>query len=114
MKTKNQTPTNNHDGQANFVVKMRLSAKLILMTVLILAAAIITLAILVINTGAKIIDQGTEADALEYVEEAANHIGQAIAGNLATLNEVARRESITSMDFASQAAALADSIERLG
>ncbi|TYC84785.1 HAMP domain-containing protein [Acetobacterium wieringae] len=114
MKTKNQTPTNNHDGQANFVVKTRLSVKLILMTVLILTAAIITLAILVINSGAKIIDQGSEADALEYVEEAANHIGQAIAGNLATLNEVARRESITSMDFASQAAALADSIERLG
>ncbi|MBI4857499.1 MAG: HAMP domain-containing protein [Acetobacterium woodii] len=114
MKAERNDSQNNQNGGDNFVIKMRLTTKLILLTVLTLAAAIITLGILVVNTGAAIIDQGSEADALEYVEESASLIGTEISGNLETLNEIALRDRTTGMDFATQVASISADVDRLG
>lgn len=114
MKAERNDSQNNQNGGDNFVIKMRLTTKLILLTVLTLAAAIITLGILVVNTGAAIIDQGSEADALEYVGESASLIGTEISGNLETLNEIALRDRTTGMDFATQVASISADVDRLG
>ncbi|AWW26105.1 methyl-accepting chemotaxis protein [Acetobacterium sp. KB-1] len=112
MKVQRNDSVNNQNE--HIVIKMRLTTKLILLTVLTLAAAIITMGILVVNTGAAIIDQATEADALEYGEESARHIGAVITGNLETLNEIAVRERTASMDFGIQVASITGDVERLG
>ncbi|PKM71463.1 MAG: methyl-accepting chemotaxis protein, partial [Firmicutes bacterium HGW-Firmicutes-17] len=114
MKMEKIDSINNQNDGSSFNIKMRLTTKLILLTVLTLAAAIITLGILVINTGATIIDQGTEVDGLEYVEESANLIGAEISGNLKTLNEIALRDRTTGMEFATQFASISVDVERLG
>ncbi|MBU4437978.1 MAG: methyl-accepting chemotaxis protein, partial [Firmicutes bacterium] len=114
MKAERNDSQNNQNGGESFVMKMRLTTKLILLTVLTLAAAIITLGILVVNAGAAIIDQGTEADALEYVEKSASLIGAEISGNLETLNEIALRDQTTGTDFAAQVASISADVDRLG
>ncbi|MEL7659433.1 methyl-accepting chemotaxis protein [Acetobacterium wieringae] len=114
MKTETNDSTVKQNGGEGFQVKMHLSTKLILLTVLTLAAAILTLGILVVNSGAAIIDQETESDALEYVEESASLIGAEIIGNLERLNEIALRDRTTGMDFGTQAASISADVERLG
>lgn len=114
MKTETSDLTVKQNGGEEFQIKMHLTTKLILLTVLTLAAAILTLGILVVNSGAAIIDQETEADALEYVEESANLIGAEIIGNLERLTEIALVDHTTGMDFGIQAAAIASDVERLG
>ena len=114
MKMEKNDSTSDQNGGETFKVKMRLTTKLVLLTVLTLAAAIITLGILVVNTGAAIIDQGSEVDGLEYVEESASLIGAEISSNLETLNEIALRDRTTGMDFGIQVASISNDVERLG
>lgn len=114
MKAERNDSQKNRNGGEAFTIKMHLTTKLILLTVLTLAAAVITLGILVVNSGAAIIDQGTKADALEYVEESANHVGAVISGNLDKLNEVALRDRTSGMDFAIQTASISVDVQRLG
>jgi methyl-accepting chemotaxis protein len=97
-----------------FQVKIRLQVKLILLTVLTLAAAVMILGFLAVNTGARVIDELSEKKNLEYVGEGANRIGEAIGGDLKALNELAKRETVTGMDFDTQAASLAGEVGALG
>ncbi|MBC3889527.1 HAMP domain-containing protein [Acetobacterium paludosum] len=114
MKAERNDLQKNQNGGESFTIKMHLTTKLILLTVLTLAAAIIAMGSLMVNSGAAIIDQSTKADALEYVEESANHVGAVITGNLDKLNEVALRDRTTGMDFAIQMASISVDVQRLG
>lgn len=114
MKTAKNDLEDNRNGGDAFSIKMHLTTKLILLTVLTLIAAIVILGILVVNAGAAIINEKSETDALEYVAESASHIGEVVTGNLDMLNEIADREETVGMNFGIQVISVSGEVERLG
>ncbi|WKY47364.1 methyl-accepting chemotaxis protein [Eubacteriaceae bacterium ES3] len=99
--------------EKDFKLGMRLTTKLILMTVLILIAAATVMGFFSVSRGTSIIETENAQDADDFVSESANHIGAIIESHFGVLNEVAQRDSVISMDFETQSAALADDISRL-
>ncbi|WP_414732906.1 methyl-accepting chemotaxis protein [Acetobacterium carbinolicum] len=114
MKTARNNSVNKQHESETFSIKMRLTTKLILLTVLTLAAAVIALGILIVNAGSAIIEESTKKDGLEYVEESASYIGAVIQANLDILSEVPLNENTVSTDFNTLAASFSGDVERLG
>jgi methyl-accepting chemotaxis protein len=100
-----------HDQTA---VKMRLSAKLVAFTTLILAAAVLTLGLIAINLGSAALSNEASTQEEAFATEGAGHIGAIISGNLGKLTEIAYLEPVVTMDWNTQVAYITDDIERLG
>lgn len=100
--------------QAGAHRKSRISTKLLLFTVSLIALAVLSLGIIAVNLGAAALTNQSNADGQEYTIEGASHVGAIITGNLSTLSEVASRARVTTMDWQTQVDAVAGDIERLG
>ena len=100
--------------QAKAHRKSRISTKLLLFTVALIALAVLSLGIIAVNLGASALTNQANADAQKYTTEGASHVGAIITGNLSTLNEVASRARVTTMDWQTQVDAITGDIERLG
>ncbi|MBP8865177.1 MAG: hypothetical protein KBG63_01680, partial [Acetobacterium sp.] len=94
--------------------KSRISTKLLLFTVSLIALAVLSLGIIAVNLGAAALTNQSNADGQEYTIEGASHVGAIITGSLSTLSEVASRARVTTMDWQTQVDAVAGDIERLG
>ncbi|OXS27476.1 MAG: hypothetical protein BI182_07310 [Acetobacterium sp. MES1] len=94
--------------------KSRISTKLLLFTVVLMALAVFSLGIITVNLGAAALTNQANTDAQKYTTEGASHVGAIIDGNLSTLSEVASRARVTTMDWQTQVDAIAGDVERLG
>jgi methyl-accepting chemotaxis protein len=100
--------------QANAHRKSRISTKLLVFTVSLIALAVLSLGIIAVNLGtAALTDQATD-DAKKYATQGASHVGAIISGNLSTLSEVANRARFATMDWQTQVATITGDVERLG
>jgi methyl-accepting chemotaxis protein len=100
--------------QAKAHRKSRISTKLLLFTVSLIAVAVLSLGIIAVNLGASALTDQANNDAQKYTTEGASHVGAIITGNLSTLSEVASRARVTTMDWQTQLDAVAGDVERLG
>ncbi|WKY47363.1 methyl-accepting chemotaxis protein [Eubacteriaceae bacterium ES3] len=100
--------------ERNFKLGMRLTTKLILMTVLTLIAATVILGFFSVSRGTEIIETENALDSNAYVLESANHIGAIIEGNLGKLEVASQGVMITGMNFDEQSQVLPDIAEKLG
>ncbi|WP_243135725.1 methyl-accepting chemotaxis protein [Acetobacterium tundrae] len=94
--------------------KKHLSTKLVGFIFAILAVAVLSLGVISYNMGSSAITNRSNDDAKEYATEGASHIGAIITGNLTTLTEVTGRAGLSSMDWATQVAALSPDATQLG
>ncbi|MBC3899030.1 HAMP domain-containing protein [Acetobacterium malicum] len=94
--------------------KSRISTKLLVFTVSLIALAVLALGIIAVNLGSSALTNQANTDAQKYTIEGASHVGAIITGNLSTLSEVASRARVTTMDWQTQVDAVAGDVERLG
>ena len=94
--------------------RIRISTKLLVFTIALIALAVFSLGIIAVNLGASALTNQANADAQKYATQGAAHVGAIITGNLATLSEVAALDQVSSMDWNTQVSAIADDIDRLG
>lgn len=100
--------------ERDFKMGVRLTTKLILMTLLIAFAIAAVLGVYSLMSGSSAIETQHDIQSNQYVEESANHIGAIINGNLTTLDQLAKRNAVINMDFAAQAASLTPEVADLG
>ncbi|MBI4857583.1 MAG: HAMP domain-containing protein [Acetobacterium woodii] len=94
--------------------RIRISTKLLVFTVALVALAVFSLGLITVNLGAAALTNQANTDSQEYATQGAAHVGAIITGNLATLSEVASLDQVSSMDWNTQVSTIADDIERLG
>jgi len=100
--------------ERDFKMGVRLTTKLILMTLLIAFAIAAVLGVYSLMSGSSAIETQHDIQSNQYVEESANHIGAIINGNLTTLDQLARRNAVINMDFNAQTASLSPEVADLG
>ena len=94
--------------------RIRISTKLLVFTVSLVALAVFSLGIITVNLGAAALTNQANADSQEYAAQGAAHVGAIITGNLATLSEVASLDQVSSMDWNAQVPTIVDDVDRLG
>nr|WP_320026131.1 methyl-accepting chemotaxis protein [uncultured Acetobacterium sp.] len=111
-------PNNSANQQEVFSEKeyrrIRISTKLLVFTVALVALAVFSLGLITVNLGAAALTNQANADSQEYATQGAAHVGAIIIGNLATLSEVASLDQVSSMDWNIQVPTIADDVDRLG
>lgn len=105
------TQTREHEQTT---VKMRLSTKLLAFTTLLLAAAILTLGLIAINSGSAALTNQSSVQEQAFAVEGADHIGAIVDRNLATLSEIGLRARTATMDWNTQVASISGDVDRLG
>ncbi|WKY44367.1 methyl-accepting chemotaxis protein [Eubacteriaceae bacterium ES2] len=100
--------------ERDFKMGVRLTTKLILMTLLIAFTIAAVLGVYSVMSGSSAIETQHDNQSSLYVEESANHIGAIINGNLTTLDQLAKRNAVINMDFAAQTTSLTPEVADLG
>jgi|GEM_PF-2240050 len=95
-------------------IHLKLAQKLVLLTSLVLACAILIVAGISIYFGSQGLRDQADKDTLEYTELAAVQITTIIDKNLAMLKEAAEIPGVNTMDYPSQQRALDALIDELG
>jgi methyl-accepting chemotaxis protein len=94
--------------------KSRLSTRLLLFTISLIALAVFTLGIVTINLSASALTSQANADSQQYATEGASHVSAIISGNLSGLERIASLSQVSTMDWNAQIESLSPYVETLG
>lgn len=100
--------------ERDFKMGVRLTSKLILMTLLIAFIIAAVLGVYSVISGSNALEAQHDTQSSMFVQESASYVGEIINGNLTTLQLIAERNGVTSMDFSAQIASLTSEVAKLG